>query len=136
MAERFQIEAQKMAKGGKRMLVEAMYVSVVKLDETSVPDGEGGFNVGYVEGAPFSAAITLDTTVAASIATAIAQKSDVKGTYNITTPINAKLKFGDIIKRVDDGKIFRVTGKENTTPTISTFQFNTVKAEEWELPNE
>lgn len=118
------------------MLVEAMYVSVVKLDETSVPDGEGGFSVEYVEGAPFSAAITLDTTVAASIATAIAQKSNVKGTYNITTPKNAKLKFGDIIKRVDDGKIFRVTGKENTTPTISTFQFNTVKAEEWELPNE
>lgn len=114
------------------MLVEAMYVSVVKLDETSVPDGEGGFSVEYVEGAPFSAAITLD----ASIATAIAQKSDAKGTYNITTPKNAKLKFGDIIKRVDDRKIFRVTGKENTTPTIATFQFNTVKGEEWELPNE
>lgn len=136
MAERLQIQAEKMEKGGVIMLIEAMYTDVVKLDETSVPDGEGGFITEYIEGAVFKAAITLDTTVAASIADAIAQKDVVRSTYNVTTPITAKLKFGDIIKRVDDAKIFRVTGKENTTPTVATFQFNTVKAEEWELPNE
>ena len=125
-----------MAKGGVIMLIEAMYTDVVKLDETSAPDGEGGFITEYVEGAAFKAAITLDTTVAASIADAIAQKDVVRSTFNITTPITAKLKFGDIIKRLEDGKVFRITGKENTTPAIATFQFNTVKGEEWELPHE
>ena len=114
------------------MLISAMYVDVVKLDSKSVSDGEGGFVTEYIEGAPFTAAITLDT----SVATAIAQKDTAKGVFNITTPINAKLVYGDIIKRVEDGKIFRITGKENTTPKVATFQFNTVKGEEWELPND
>lgn len=135
MAECFQDQIEAVEEG-EQMLIEAMYTNVVKLDETSVSDGEGGFTVTYKAGAPFKAAITLDTTVAASISEAIAQKAEVRGTYNVTTPLNAKLKFGDIIKRVSDDKVFKITGKENTTPTVSSFQFNTVKAEEWEPPNE
>ena len=114
------------------MLIEAMYVNVVKLDPKSVSDGEGGFITEYIEGAPFSAAITYDN----SVTTAIAQKDTAKAVFNITTPINAKLTYGDIIKRVEDGKTFRVTGRENTTPNVATFRFKTVKGEEWELPNE
>lgn len=114
------------------MLVESMYVDCIKMTESSVSDGQGGFVTEYTEGAMFKAAISLDD----SIQTAIANKDSVKAMYTVTTPINAKLKFGDIIKRVKDGVIFRITGKENNTPTIATFQFNTVKAEEWELPDE
>lgn len=113
------------------MLVESMYVDCIKITESSVSDGQGGFVTEYVDGALFSAAINLDE----SIATAIANKDGVKAVYTVTTPINAVLKFGDIIKRVEDGKVFRVVGKENKTPKISSFQFNTVKVEEWELPD-
>jgi len=113
------------------MLVEAMYEDCIKINESSVSDGQGGFVTEYVDGAMFSAAINLDD----SIATAIANKDSVKAMYTVTTPINARLKFGDIIKRVEDEKIFRVVGRENNTPKISTFQFNVVKAEEWSLPD-
>lgn len=113
------------------LLVESMYVDCIKMTESSVSDGEGGFITEYVDGALFSAAINLDD----SIQTAIANKDSVKAVYTVTTPINAVLKFGDVIKRVEDEKIFKVVGRENNTPKISTFQFNVVKAEEWELPD-
>ena len=114
------------------MLIDRMYVDVVRIDEVSVSDGEGGFITEYVEGAPFTAAIAFD----GSVSTAIAQKNGAKGSYKITTPYNAKLKYGDIIKRVEDGKMFLITGKENSTPRVATFSFNVVQAEEWEKPND
>ena len=132
MAEGIRNQAEQIQKGGEYMLIDRMYVDVVRIDEVSVSDGEGGFITEYVEGAPFTAAIAFD----GSVSTAIAQKNGAKGSYKITTPYNAKLKYGDIIKRVEDGKMFLITGKENSTPRVATFSFNVVQAEEWEKPND
>lgn len=113
-------------------LYEKMFTSTVKLNQTIVSDGEGGTTVTYTESEEFNAAITLDNSVQA----AIAQKDGVKGIYNITTSVDMPLKHGDIIKRVDNGKTYRVTGKENMTPSVATFHFYTVKGEEWEVPDD
>lgn len=114
------------------MIIDALAEPVVKLDEVSVSDGEGGFTTEYREGAPFTATITPDAT----ITTAIAQKDSERKAYKVSTPQNAKLKKGDIIKRIEDGVVFRITQSSDETAKISTIRFNLCKAEEWEIPNE
>lgn len=114
------------------MIIDALAEPVVKLDEVSVSDGEGGFTTEYRDGAPFTATISPD----GSIAAAIAQKDAERKSYKVSTPHNAKLKKGDIIKRVEDGVIFRITQSSDETAKISTIRINICKAEEWELPDE
>jgi hypothetical protein len=114
------------------MLFEAMYTDCTKIDKISISDGEGGFITEYTDGAPFSAAITLDTSTQARIA----QKQGVNSVYTVTIPKNASLNFGDIFRREEDKQIFRVTGdsKDKETPKIASFHFAKVAAEKWELP--
>lgn len=114
------------------MIIDALAEPVVKLDEISVSDGEGGFTTEYREGAPFTATISPDISITA----AIAQKDSERKAYKIATPQNAKLKKGDIIKRVEDGVVFRITQSSDETAKISTIRINICKAEEWELPDE
>lgn len=119
------------------MIIDALSEPVVKLDEVSVSDGEGGFVTEYREGAPFTATITIDNSVQSAIkATKVAQKESESKIYKVSTPINAKLKQGDVIKRLEDGKTFRIITSSDETAKISSFRFNLTKAEEWELPNE
>ena len=65
-----------------------------------------------------------------------AEKQGVTSRYTITAPLNAKLEYHDVIRRLRDGKIFRITsdGDDVQTPKSATFQFLQVEAEEWELP--
>lgn len=114
------------------MLFEAMYVDCVKIDKSSISDGEGGFITEYVEGAPFSASIVLDN----STQSRIAQKQGVTSVFTVTTPKNAELSYGDVFRREEDKQIFRVTSnsKDETTPKIASFHFSKVSAEKWELP--
>ena len=119
------------------MIIDALAEPVVKLDEISVSDGEGGFVTEYREGAPFTATITLDASLSSAIkATKVAQKESETKRYKVSTPINAKLRQGDVIKRIEDGKTFRVIVSSDETAKISTLRFNLTKAEEWELPDE
>lgn len=119
------------------MIIDALAVDVVKLDEVSVSDGEGGFITEYKEGAPFVATITPDSSLSSAVAaTKVAQKESEIKRYKVSTPINAKLRQGDIIKRIEDGKTFRIIGSSDETAKISTLRFNLTKAEEWELPHE
>jgi hypothetical protein len=54
----------------------------------------------------------------------------------VTTPKAMNLQYHDVFRRVEDGKIFRVTsdGDDNATPSRSTFQVRQVTAEEYVLP--
>lgn len=119
------------------MIIDALAVDVVKLDEVSVSDGEGGFITEYREGAPFTATITPDASLTSAIkATKVAQKESETKRYKVSTPINAKLRQGDIIKRLEDGILFRIIMTSDETAKISTLRFNLAKAEEWEMPRE
>jgi hypothetical protein len=46
------------------------------------------------------------------------------------------LDFHDVIMRIADGKIFRITsdGDDNKTPKSATLDMRQVSAEEWSLP--
>lgn len=113
------------------LLTQAME-DVVMLEKKRVPDGEGGFTTDWAEGVQFKAAITFNTSMEARTA----EKQGVTSRYTITAPLNAKLEYHDVLKRLSDGKIFRVTsdGDDVQTPASASFQFLQVEAEEWEFP--
>ena len=104
---------------------------VALLDKVRTSDGEGGFIEDWIESVLFKAAITFDT----SMESRIAEKQGVSSRYTVTTGKNAKLEYHDVIKRLSDGKVFRITsdGDDKQTPKTATFQFLQVTAEEWVL---
>lgn len=112
-------------------LLESAMEDVVMLNKQTEPDGEGGFITNWVESAKFKAAITFDS----SMESRIAEKQGVTSRYTVTCPTNAKLEYRDVIKRLSDGKIFRITsdGDDKKTPESASFSFRQVSAEEWFL---
>lgn len=112
------------------LLNEAM-TDVVLMDKHREPDGEGGYTTEWLESVIFQAAITFDT----SMESRIAEKQGVSSRYTITTNKSARLEYRDVIKRLSDGKIFRITsdGDDKITPDRASFQFLQVTAEEWVL---
>lgn len=112
-------------------LIDAFEGPCVVMDEAKVPDGEGGFTTAWQEGAEFDAAIVKDTSLEARIA----EKDGLANTYTVTASANASLEFHDVFKRKSDGQVFRVTsnGDDKRTPTVASFEFEQVSAEEWSL---
>lgn len=110
------------------LLTQAME-DVVMLEKKRVPDGEGGFTVEWVPGVSFKAAVTFDSSMEARTA----EKQGVTSLYTVAVPVNAKLEYHDVFRRVRDGKVFRVTsdGDDKITPASASFQFAQVTAEEW-----
>ena len=102
---------------------------VVMLEKKRIPDGEGGFSTDWAEGVQFKAAISFDSSMEARTA----EKAGVTSLYTVTVPTNAKLEYHDCIKRLRDGKVFRVTsdGDDKITPPSASFQFIQVTAEEY-----
>lgn len=113
-------------------LIEDFKVECVFMEKTKVSDGEGGFVNSWSEGENLNAAIVFDN----SLQSRIADKQGVTNLYTITTDRNVLLEFHDVIKRVSDGKVFRITsdGSDSKTPTVATLSFCQVSAEEWVLP--
>ena len=104
----------------------------VMLDKRTASDGIGGYKITYVEGAEFSAAITLDTSIQARVA----EKQGVTALYTVTTSRALNLQYHDIFQRKSDNKVFRVTsdGDDKLTPPSATLDMRQVSAEEYELP--
>ena len=104
------------------------------IDKTTEPDDYGGVKTVWKEGAPFQAAIVFDTSLEARRA----EKEGVKNLYTITTSRKINLMHGEIIKRVSDEKLFRITsdGTDKKSPLSSTLDMRVVSAEELEqLPS-
>lgn len=112
-------------------LIDSFKTPCVMLEKKRVPDGEGGFTTEWTDGVQFDAAIVLDNSTLAKIA----QKQGVTNLYTVTTSPNAHLDFHDVFRRVSDGQVFRVTsnGDDRKTPSVASFQFEQVSAEEWAL---
>lgn len=114
------------------LLSQAMKDCVMIL-KTSRPDGYGGYVTRYVEDTEvFKAAIVFDNSIQARIAGA----QGVTSLYTITTGREKVLMYHDIIKRLSDGKILRITsdGDDKETPPSSSLNMRQVTAEEYTLP--
>ena len=112
------------------LLSEAME-DFILYDRVTRPDGYGGYVSTWTEGAQFQATAVLDTSIEARVAEA----QGVTAIYTITTPRAMNLQYHDVIRRVSDGKIFRITsdGDDKKTPLSATLDMRQTSAEEWTL---
>lgn len=112
------------------LLTEAMEPFIV-MDRATVEDGYGGYTKVWTEGAAIVAAAVFDS----SMQSRIAAVQGVTSLYTITTPRAVTLEYHDVIKRVSDGKIFRITsdGDDKKTPASAYLDMRQVTAEEWSL---
>ena len=112
------------------LLSEAM-TACTMIDKKTVADGYGGYVIEWTDGAPFDAAIVMDSSMQAKIA----EKQGVTSLYTITTTKALNLQYHDVFRREEDGKIFRVTsnGDDKKTPVSATLNMRQVSAEEWSL---
>ena len=101
------------------------------LSKSVVNDGYGGYTTTWNEGASFDAAIVFDT----SIQGRLAEAQGVSSRYTVTTSRNLTLEFHDVLKRVSNGKIYRVTsdGDDKHTPSSAGLDMRVVSCEEWVL---
>jgi hypothetical protein len=115
-------------------LLDEQMESCILMDRKTVDDGYGGYISEWSEGASFSAAIVLDT----SMQSRVAEKQGVTALYTVTTQKGMNLQFHDVFKRSSDGKIFRVTsdGDDKKTPKSANLNMRQVSAEEWVLTSE
>ena len=113
-------------------LLSEAFEAFVFLEKTHAPDGYGGYTEAYTEGPRFSAAAVLDNSMQARVA----EKQGVTALYTVTTEKSVNLQYHEVVKRLSDGKIFRVTsdGDDKHTPTTAGLNMRQVSAEEWELP--
>lgn len=112
-------------------LLDSAMETFTIMDKHTTPDGYGGFYSTYTEGASFLATAVFDSSMQARIG----EVQGVKSLYTITTRKVVNLQYHDIVKRISDGKIFRVTsdGDDNRTPSTATLDMRQVTAEEYEL---
>ena len=115
-------------------LLDAFMTKCTMLDKTTAADGLGGYVTTWKDGAEFTAAITIDSSMEAKIA----DKQGVTALYTVTTSKALNLQYHDVFKRVEDGKIFRVTsdGDDKKTPSVARLDMRQVSAEEWTLNGE
>lgn len=115
-------------------LIDDFMSDCVMLDKATVADGYGGYKAVWNEGATFKAAITFDTSMQARAA----EKDGVSSLYTVTTTKALTLEYHDVFKRLDDGKIFRVTsdGDDKYTPKSASLNMRQVTAEEYLLTSE
>lgn len=115
-------------------LIDTQTEKFCYINPAKIPDGEGGITTVWTDGAEFQATAVLNSSTQAKIA----EKLGVTSLYTITTKKNIVLAFPDIIRRISDGEIFRITsdGKDNKTPDSAGLDIRQVSAEKWRLSND
>lgn len=113
-------------------LIDSMSVPCVFMNPTKHPDGSGGYITTWAEGDHLTAAIVRDSSMEA-------QKAEAAGTvsaYTVTVTRDVDLPFHSVIKRLTDGKVFRITSDnaEKKTPICTGLDMAQSTAEEWRLP--
>lgn len=113
------------------MLIDCMMVPCVFMEKKQEPDGSGGFRTTWEDGKPFNAAIIRDTSTEARIAEA----AGTVEMYTVTVSRSVHLKYHAVIKRLSDGKTFRITSDnaEKQTPVCTALDIAQSTAEAWRL---
>lgn len=129
MAECIRYKIERLQKA--MSLIDKAMEDFILVDKKSQDDGYGGVEEVWVDGASVKGALVLNSSMQAKIA----QKEGVNDVYTLTTKKNVNLAFHQVIKRVSDGQIFRVTsnGNENKTPKTSKIDMRQVSCERWQL---
>lgn len=112
-------------------LIDEFMEDFILIDKVTSDDGYGGIEENWSEGATIKAALVIDSSTQAKIA----QKEGVLDVYTITTRKNVNLGLHQVLKRMSDGQLFRVTssGNDKKTPKSSNIDMRQVSAERWSL---
>lgn len=121
-----------MEEGELLSLIESMMEDFVFLNKVKVDDPVGGYKDDYQDGVTFKAAVIKNSTTEAQIA----EKNGISEIFTIVTDKSMVLEFHDVLRRVSDGEIFRVTSRavDSQAPEASTVPIAKVSAERWVLP--
>ena len=113
------------------MLIDCMMVPCVFMEKKQEPDGYGGYRTTWEDGKPLKAAIIRDTSTEARIAEA----AGTVEMYTVTVSRSVHLKYHAVIKRLSDGKTFRITSDnaEVKTPVCTALDIAQSTAEAWRL---
>ena len=113
------------------MLIDCVMVPCVFMVTERTPDGSGGYTHTWKEGNTFDAAIIRDTSTEARIAEA----SGTVEMYTVTVSRSVHLEYHAVIKRLSDGKTFRITSDnaEKKTPVCTSLDMAQSTAEAWRL---
>ena len=113
------------------MLIDCMMVPCVFMEKKQEPDGSGGSDTVWKDGEPLMAAIIRDTSTEARIAEA----SGTVEMYTVTVSRSVHLKYHAVIKRLSDGKTFRITSDnaDKRTPLCTALDIAQSSAEAWRL---
>lgn len=101
------------------------FETFVMQDWKSAPDGFGGLTWELTDGAEFQAGINTNSSNEAQIA----MQNGMKTIYTIVHPITLTLEKDDRVKRKKDGRIYRITSADMTTPGVAQVQYSQVTAE-------
>lgn len=113
-------------------LIQEMMEDCVIMNKAKVSDGEGGFVTTWTDGAEIKVAITQDTSITARIA----EKDGFTNSYTLTMAKENALEYHEVVKRLRDGLILRVTNDNKEFPSVASNMLNgytQVTAERWEL---
>lgn len=112
-------------------LIDCMMVPCVFMVPERTPDGSGGYTTKWAEGEPFKAAIVRDTSTEARIAEA----AGTVDMYTVTVSRSVHLAYHAVIKRLSDGKVFRITSDnaDVKTPVCTALDIAQSTAEAWRL---
>ena len=115
-------------------LLDIYMQEFILYNEAIVDDGYGGYKTTWTEGIHFQGALKVNN----SMESQLAQKQGVTAIYTLTTSRSLTLKYHNVIKRVTDGKVFRITsdGDDVKTPTSTILDMRQVSAEEWRLTSD
>lgn len=113
-------------------MMESFAHDCVMMDRHTVSDGEGGFTVGYAEGAEFKTYPALDSSMQARKA----EKDGVMSLYTVLVPQSLPIAVGNIYRDKTEDAYFRVTSHpdEQHTPGTSELDLKSFTAERTELP--
>jgi hypothetical protein len=113
-------------------LIDCMMVPCVFMVPKRTPDDSGGYVTMWEEGKPISAAIIRDT----STESRIAEAAGTVEAYTVTVSRSVHLEYHSVIKRLSDGKTFRITSDnaEMKTPVCTALDIAQSTAEAWRLP--
>ena len=113
------------------MLVDCMMTDCVFMVSERTPDGSGGHVPTWEDGEPFRAAIIRDNSTEARIAEA----AGTVEMYTVTVSRSVHLAHHAVIKRLSDGKTFRITSDnaESKAPVCTALDISQSTAEAWRL---
>lgn len=112
-------------------LLENAYEKFTIINKSIVDDGYGGIITKWTDGASIMGAIYFDTSTQMKVA----QVMGVTSTYTFTVKKNIELDFHTVLRREEDGMIFRTTSNsdDKKTPNTAGLDMRQYSAEEWSL---